>query len=60
MSQPHAVNILGRVIGSGAASVALRQQYAIPNTVLQAANHAGIWDVTALLPYIKFGASPVY
>jgi len=47
------IQIIGTVISSGPASTALQQQYGIPDSVLQAANHHGIWDVTALLPYVK-------
>lgn len=47
------IQALGPVIGGSTASADLRQQLGIPNTVLQAANHHGIWDVTALLPYLK-------
>jgi hypothetical protein len=47
------IQILGQVTSSGPAAVALQAQYGIPQSVLQAANHNGIWDVTALLPYVK-------
>lgn len=47
------IELLGTVTGSGSASAALQKQLGIPASVLQAANHHGIWDVTALLPYLK-------
>jgi|HubBroStandDraft_3_1064219.scaffolds.fasta_scaffold53604_2 hypothetical protein len=50
--QQHVIQALGQVTGSSDASARLRQQLGIPESVLQAANHNGIWDVTALLPYM--------
>lgn len=47
------IQILGILTGSGQGAAALRTEYAIPNSVMKAAYHNGIWDVTALLPYIK-------
>lgn len=47
------IELLGTVTSSGPAASALQQQYDIPAHVLQAANHHGIWDVTALMAYFK-------
>jgi hypothetical protein len=47
------IELLGTVIGSSSTCAQTVQQLGIPNHVLQAANHHGIWDVTALLPYIS-------
>lgn len=51
--QNHVIELLGRIVGSGTASAVLRSQYGIPDSVLKTADHHGIWDVTALLPYLK-------
>lgn len=47
------IELLGVVTGTGSASAALQKKLGIPVHVIQAANHHGIWDVTALLPYLK-------
>jgi hypothetical protein len=49
---PRKIQILGKIIGSGNAAAILQKQYGIPISVIQAANHGGVWNVTGLLPYI--------
>lgn len=51
--QHDVIQALGQVTASSNASAKLRDQLGIPEHVIQAANHNGIWDVTALLPYMK-------
>ena len=46
------IELIGTLISSSNASAVLQAQYGIPRSVVQAANHHGIWDVTALLPYL--------
>lgn len=47
------IQLMGVLTGSGNGSARAQKQYAIPASVLKAAYRNGIWDVTALLPYIK-------
>lgn len=47
------IQLMGILVGAGDASARLRAQYGIPESVIKGAYHNGVWDVTALLPYIK-------
>ena len=46
------IELIGTIISSSNAATILKTQYGIPDSVVRAANHQGIWDVTALLPYL--------
>lgn len=47
------IQLVGILTSSSGASVRLQKQYGIPASVMQAAYKNGVWDVTAILPYIK-------